>query len=163
MKKEEVKQQELERLQGYADTYRQTLKDLAELEAPLLTWDKKIIDKRFFEQFFTEKNEWRNWTKYSFSKPEYSFSRYNYKIFLNRNHNLELQTREKEEILTAITELRVKLTEWLIENEAKTKTIGKVDEKKMVADILAVYKKHGCPDIWQKVLDKYEVKYPKEN
>lgn len=158
-----MKSEEIKKYEDYIKDTQATLDNLKELREKLNGYDKKIIDKRFFIEFFTVSNEYREWTKYSISKPRYDWSKHTNELYIDRNCTLELNGRDKQHILAVIEAEGAKRENWLKGYQEELAKLEGLDEQAIIDDILAVFEKHGKPKQWQKILDIYEVKYPKEN
>lgn len=157
------KQEKLLNIEQYKLYAINILSVLDSLKKALIDYDKKIIDKRFFEKYFSiKKDEYRDWTKYSLSKPRYSFDKHAYEIYLGKEDKLELAARSKTCILDAIEEKIKYIDNNVARYEKEKEEVTSIDEELLKKDILAVYEKHNKPSIWQSVLDDYSIKYPKE-
>lgn len=136
---------------------------LHKLKNALEMWDRKNIDKTFFERFFLKKGENdTRWTALYLSKPQYSFQTFAHRIFITPGIELELESRETVHVLEKTEEMIERLNSWINEEKQELTKTEDLDEKALVKELIALYKKYNKPRIWQEVLDSYEVKYPKE-
>jgi hypothetical protein len=167
-----IKEEKIEETQKYIDNIKEELSILLKLEKSLLGYDKKIIDKRFFEKYFfipdengepSKRYDGSLFTSLSISKNEYSWGK-PYKIHLKGYASIDLDNREREHILSVCLE-RVKNDKDNIEkiedDLAKTKA---VDLDKVVKEIRNVCIENSVPtSLWGKILDDYSVKYPNKD
>lgn len=158
--KENIVSSKISEAKTAIDRFGKDLEAINELEAALKTHTGKLVDKRFFEKHFTISNEYRNWTKYNLLPPAYDWSKYNHRLYISQSVSLELQTRETIEILEALKLEREKIETWIKDRQARIVELSSINEKQLIRDLQAVYKKHGKPSIWGAVLDTFEVKYP---
>jgi hypothetical protein len=157
-----------------------TIEQCDELLAALATHTGKLVDKRFFEKHFTMQNEYCDYTKYSFSGKQYEWDKYNHRILLQRYVHtekvkdrdysssaysdweyIELDTRETAHVIERIQAKKAAMLERIEYKKDVLAQLETVDNAAIIADLLAVYKKHNAPITWLEVLDEYTVKYPK--
>lgn len=152
----------MEEKKNYSNQSALTLTGLAELAEALRKHQGKNVDKRFFEEHFLLKNEYRDWTKYRLSLPDFSWSAHKYELRVSKDCKLNLLTRETKHILEEVekqTEIeKARIVRYAEEIEA----LKGIDEDALIADLRALYQKHGKPETWGKILDLYQVKYPEE-
>lgn len=134
--------------------YMDTIARLEELKAKLSEWPGKVIDKRFFEKYFAV-NEFR--TKYGIIPKRYEWSKHNHEIYLSQDCVLELQTREKTELMQTINERLDRIIGWKFKAQQDISTLSQIDVEKVIAELHEIYKKHNLSIIWRELLD--EVKY----
>lgn len=158
---DEVKKQKIESKQKYIKKAQTALDNLNQLKTALETWDKKLVDKRFFLQHFKMSNEYRDWTKFSLSTPRYSFCKHSHEIYITSDYYLELDNRETAHILSKINDMLARLTSNIESWQNDIKTLNSFDEKQLVKELQALYSKYNQPEIWGEVLNRFEVKYPK--
>jgi len=144
--------------------YEKQLLDLSELNHALATWKGKNIDKRFFDTITIEGWGGKPRAKYHIGK-DYDWNT-KMKLYGGSLHGawIEAETRETKEWHKAVLDGIEKIQGWKIECEKDVRALEKVDLEKIVADLVRVYKDNGIPDtaVWGKILDVYEVKYPKD-
>lgn len=175
-----VKNEKLETAKKHLAGYAEKRQALTEILQAMETEKCKNIDKRFFEKHFNESHEvlrWdsetrkevnkiESWPKYSIGNPQYSFQT-GYLLNLGRItdqwETLEIASRDRLEIIETIKTELEKLEKWQKEKAEEVLNIENVDEDKLVKDLQAVFTKHNNPKIWQAVLGRYDVKYPKES
>lgn len=158
-------------LDGYIATATNALVQAKELYSALATWDAKIVNKKFFEYHFSCRNEkgelekeWKGNTKtrFYFSDKSYEWEKYAKKIYLKYPEYIKIPTTQTIDVCNAvkgeIEQLEANITHW----NDEIKNLKQIDEAAIIKDLLAVYKKHGKPEIWRDILDNYEVKYPNE-
>lgn len=158
-----TKDKKIQDYRDYIMTYEKIINSCIELLTALETHTGKLVDNRFFKKHFTINNEYRDWTKYSFAGKQYDFDTYNYRIYLGSGSSgeyINLQTRETSELVAALRARHESAFQMIQEYTAKVAELESFDEKALVNDLVAVYEKYGKPEIWGKVLDSYEVKYP---
>jgi len=148
--------------QDYKQTYLNGVKALIEIQNALQQWDNKIVDIRFFKKFFSEKNEYRDYEKYSISAPRYSFDT-GYRIYLAKDCELKIENRETAHIKEKVSEQLTGYQARIDELTKDIETLTAFDEHALIKDLRALYTKHGKPETWGKILDSYEVKYPTSN
>lgn len=152
----------IEDQENYKKSALEAIGKLERLITALKKHDGKLIDQRFFNTHFKISNEYRDYTEFSLAKPVYNFDRYAYRVYLNNNYHLELDNRERDHVLQSAIKMSRELQDRILGYEDKIKSLSGLDEEAIVSDLIAVYKKHGKPDIWRKILEKYEVIYPNE-
>lgn len=158
-----AKDAKIKDLQSYIAGYNSVILSCIELLQALETHTGKMVDKRFFEKHFTIKNEYHNYTKYSYVGKQYNFDTYNYSIYLGTSSNgekLKLQTRETSELVNALKERHQTAFAMVEKYTSEIEKLTAFDENAMVQDIIAIYHRYGKPDIWGSVLSSYDVKYP---
>lgn len=157
-----TKEEEIKSLNGYMQHSVDVLKAFDELLIPLRLHKGKLIDKRFFVEHFTIKNEYRDYTKYNLYKPRYDWSKHSYEIYLCHSERLELNSRETAHVIETIENRKKIVENWIKDYQSKIDALQKFDEKGLVRDLKVLYKKYGKPSVWSKVLDSYDVKYPED-
>jgi hypothetical protein len=147
--------------------YNETIKHLERIRAPITLHKGKLVDARFFAAHFTEKwpswkeGETRDYVPYQIRKPSYVFSEtYPLELYVSGDCKIQLESRETKDVLKAIDTELEKTTSWRNGSIVSRDKLKLIDEPAIIADILAVYNKHGKPDTWGKILETYEVKYP---
>lgn len=165
------KEQEIIKLQGYIATSQTVIASLTELQTALDKHTGKVVNKTFFEKYFTLTNEDGTpekrlyteevRTKYCMYTSDFSWAPY--RIYLTTSETLNLLNRDtahiRETVSHMLTAKQLSITEYTNQITA----LNAFDEKALVSELLALYYKHGQPSIWQEILDQYEVKYPKQD
>lgn len=142
---------------------KEVLKNLSLLEKAVNQHNKKLVDKRFFEKHFTEKNEYSTYTKFSISDYRYSFGEFKKQIWIGSNEYLELKTSGTQEIKNAIQQKKNYTLDYCQNLQNKIDQLGSSDEKSIIKNLRAVFFKHNPPEqLWYNLLKEYEVIYPKE-
>lgn len=154
-------------LNGY-EAFKAKLEDVAKC---LSQWDKKNINKKFFEHFFIMKdedgkvrNDWKGnvLTHYTIRKSGYSFEAGTLELVGFGPYQLvKLSDRSTEKALEAVNQKIENVTAWIAHEKQQIAELSRFDEEQFVADMRAVYVKYGKPDNWTSLLDIYEVKYPR--
>ena len=139
------------------------------LYSGLSTWDKKVVNKTFFEHYFTthdEKGEVRkDWkgkivTDFRLADMPYSYM-HGKRIHLAMYEYVEVDNADTAHVCERTKSTITSLTERIEQYKQKIKELETVDERAIIKDVLAVWKKHGKPSIWSKLLDSYDVQNPK--
>jgi hypothetical protein len=158
-----TKDKKIQDYRDYITTYEKVMTACVELLQALETHTGKMVDKRFFEKHFTVMSDGHTYVRYSFYGKRYDFDTYNYSLYLGSGNNgerLELQTRETRELVEKLQKRHGECYEMIESYTAKITELENFDEQALVNDLIAVYEKHGKPEVWGKVLESYEVKYP---
>lgn len=160
----------IEEKTAHIKEYNAILDRLETLKIALLDYDKNIINKTFFEKYFTRKDEagavvkdWKNRivTDYKFTDPAYSFQKdVDGLIFLAHSEYLEVSGKDKKTVLEAVNSKIDIVAGWINNANNSVKEAKNTNERAIIDDLKAVYKKHNNPSFWGKILDLYEVKYP---
>lgn len=156
-----VKNERVNNLKSYIESHEGILKACDELIPALKAHTGKLIDARFFEKHFLIPNEWnKKYTKYSLTKPSYSFEK-PVQVYLGRMGNssekVGADTRETKDILQAVEEKRAQSVTYLADAREKLEKIEALDVEAMLQDIKAVYLKYGKPDMWDNLMRSSEV------
>lgn len=158
------------------------IKQCDELLNALETHCGKLIDKRFFEKHFTIKGEYQDYTKYSLTGKHYEWDKYMHRIGIDRMswqyepdangvsivraysdyEYIELQNRETAHVIAQVAWFKTKMKERIEYQTEKKAKFEAIDDGAIIADLQAIFFKYGEPDTWGKLLDSYEVKYPKK-
>lgn len=159
------------------------IKQCDELLNALEAHTGKLIDKRFFEKHFTIKGEYQDYTKYSLTGKHYEWDKYAHRIGLDRMHwtynaddngvetvraysdyeYIELQNRETAHVIAQVAWFKTRMRERIEYQTEQKKKLEAIDDNAIVAELQAVFFKYGEPETWGRILDLYEVKYPKRN
>lgn len=152
------------RIKEYGDYIEENGKKIAELEVLLACLKKakgKVMDKRTFAEFEEDKGLWK-WYRFSCDRNTQGYGApYRIKTGVVYLY-VELESREVAEAIEKIPTMLAKLRKDTNEAIGEMEKIKTVDEDALIADLIAVYEKHGRPSIWGEVLEVYQVKYPKE-
>ncbi len=150
-----------EQIEGYQATF----SALDELQHALEKHAGKIVNKTFFAKHFSiEDEEWQKYnngdkrTKYSIQKHPYAGTEY--RIYLVRDHHLELQNRETAHILERAKEQLERTEQVLIRYNKELDQLEALDVALVVKDLKAVYNKHkkNIPQyFWDDILGLYEI------
>lgn len=157
-----VKDERANNLKNYIDAHEGIKQACEELIPALKAHTGKLIDARFFEKHFLIPSERvdRKWTKYSLTKPQYSFDK-PVQVYLGRIGNtgerVGADTRETKDILQAVEEKRAESVKWLEDAREKLEKVDALDVDAMMRDIKAVYMKYGQPDMWDALMRSSEV------
>jgi hypothetical protein len=156
-----VKSERVNNLKNYIESHEGILKACDELLPALKSHTGKLVDARFFEKHFLIPNEWnKKYTKYSLTKPSYSFEK-PVQIYLGRHGNssekVGCDTRETSALIVAIEEKRAESIKWLDDAREKLAKVEALDVEAMLQDIKAVYLKYGKPDMWDNLMRSSEV------
>lgn len=148
----------------------------------------KVINKRFWDKYFlvipeqTADSIEYNYTRkpyheFTLSPTQYSFEK-GYQIQIGRTshptkydgtpndtgraygdwYKVIVPSSNRLEIIEALQDELTRLTLWSDEKRAEIARMGLVDEAQLIADIIAVYEKHGGPArIWDKMLESREL------
>ena len=162
--------EKIEETRKYIEEYQIGFKALDELQHAVEGHTGKLIDKRFFEKHFYEKDEeWEKYrnekrTKYSMSTPDYGYGGTTHVIYLGVSHyKLELKSRETAHILEVIVEQVARYEEIVISYNKTLAQLEALDVDAIVKDIRAVYDKYkaNIPQyFWQDIIELYNVKCP---
>jgi hypothetical protein len=146
---------------GYVIDATEATNNGRELLKALEEYDKKTINKRFFEKYFTtldDNGEVRKnyqgdiYTKYSFSPALYSFNK-GKRISLGRNYNLEdIETTDRLELINLVKAFISQKQGHIDEVNKNIDELEAFDEKGFDADIKALWLKYGKPSIWSELL-----------
>lgn len=148
------------------ENYKIVLAQLDELANALKKWDKKTIDKRFFEKFFAYPAEDQKYsdkirTHFSLWTSDKSWGS-PYVIYL-RNEKVEIENRDTLHIKDKIADKIALITQWREKSIEEIAQLEKADEDIITEKIVKVFKSSGCPvQLWRKILDSFEVKYPQD-
>lgn len=132
------------------------------LEKALADYDKAIINKKFFEKYFSITEEsgqpkigWKGeiYTSFSFSKPTYSFQK-GKTIYIDGQYSInDIETNDREELLAIVKQWKEKEKESLAFYEKRLAELTAFDENAFVSDLKALYVKYGRPSHWRKLLE----------
>ena len=171
-------QKEKELLKTIAD-YKTMLSKAEELEKALADYDKNIINKTFFEKYFTElfTEEYKTWSDYKLGEPiirngvkrttfffsdkPYKWADYSKRIWLFRQEYIEVKATDKATVRRATAEKIETLKIWLDNATKHLEEVQATDEETIKREIIAIYNKYK-PSLWSEILNSYEVKYPKD-
>lgn len=157
----DAKKIKLEELATSKESYIKTISRLQELIKALMEYDKKTIDKKFFDKYFFVKLEYRDFYDFSIQPKRYEYiGEHKHEIYIWGYTYLEIKSRDRIHILEVAQESLDNFNLWISQNEEQTKKLEALDDMDIVKDLQAVFFKHGSPDLWGKILDSYEVKYP---
>ncbi len=177
------KEKRIAELLKYKDQYAKVLTRLETLLTALKDYNKDAINKTFFEKYFSMKydssydyipegskigdirKDWKGniYTEFHFSDKRWDWEKYYKRIYLAESEYLEASSNKRLDIIKETEQKIDSVKNWIANNDKELANVQSVDEKQLVADLIAVYKKHNAPEIWDKVLSSYEVKYPKSN
>lgn len=163
------------------------LLQLNRIVTSMKTETRKVINKRFWDKYFLvipeQKDDGDNWTRkpyheFTLSETRYNFEKDKKRIMLGRTSHITkydgtinnigqqygdfyeilVPSCDRLEIIKAIETEIEKLETWKKEKEIEIEKMGQVDEVQLLADLKAVYQKHGQPArIWDKMLDSHEL------
>jgi hypothetical protein len=162
------KEETLDRKEKILNEYMADLQALKEIEVKLTEHKNKLIDARFFMANFAETIHWgdgipdRTYAKYRLTDPRYMSDRYQKTLYVSEHCRVELQTRETAHVLAQVQKEIDKYEAWANDCAGTIANILDTDYAALVADLKAVYRKHGSPHIWNETLKAYEVTDPKD-
>ncbi len=166
-----LKQEKKDQLQQQLENYKKILARVQELKTALSSYDKNIINKTFFEKYFTFKDingelskDWKGNlnTSFQFSGKAYNFDRYEKRIFLAFSEYVEVNATDKTTVIKAVEEKESNILNWIKTTEERLAENDTIDEETIKAEIIAIFYKYNKPSLWGKILEDYEVKYPSE-
>lgn len=145
--------------------------NLEEIEKALIDYKSETINITFFKKYFNETHDGRDYQKYHIRANDWEWSKDKFKISIgyyrggrsSYAETVDVENRNRAHILERV---QTKKAGYLQTLEAKKKELEKLasfDESALVADLLALYKKYDNETMWRKVLESYEVKYPKND
>lgn len=167
-----TKQEKINQYKSYITSTEKQLARANLLLSAVQSWSKKTINKTFFEHYFTTHNEQgevsKDWkgninTSFYFCDPEYNFNKYAKRVFIHDGEYITVNDTSTFE-LAEKTKQFIEAKEQGLERYNKViKDLEAIDEQAIVKDLLAVYKKHNCDELWRDILDDYQVKYPRND
>lgn len=161
MKTQTITSAEVEQYERYIETQMTALAGLTELQKALSTHQGKIVNKQFFEKNFPITTQYgTTYPKYNISTPQITYKNFKLRIYVSRDCEVDLETRNTAEIVSAIN-TKIQSVEHQIEQyKEKIENFSKCDEEALKNDLMELYNKHNKPLIWNKILESYDVKYP---
>jgi hypothetical protein len=158
-----IKNENLQRLQGYLKIYNEQLERATKILEALEDYDKKTINKTFFEKYFSWKNEKgeliRTWkgdisTDVHFSDKQFTWSTYHKRIFIGNSEYIEVQNTDKSEVLQA-TKIKIGLLQtWISDTKIKMLHIEEIDEEAILQELKEIKQKHKTGILWSELLEK---------
>lgn len=151
--------EEIAHYSGYIEEAQDFIAKAKEVLEALGKYTGSLINKSFFEEYFKEKNEWREYTKYAIqSGGDYTGARV-LSMYIGKK-SIRLPSRNRLEIITCL-ESEIKRFEDLITDYTnRTTKLEDLDQDKIFDDIKAIYNKYDKPAIWYKLLSLYEFQNP---
>ena len=161
MEKETKIKQLTERLAGY----NKIITRLNTLIVALSDYDKKTINKTFFDKYFIDKDGRKDWkgriyTDFHFTDKAYEWQKYAKRIYLDKSEYLEVDDTTKQTVLKQALEKSASVYAWIESAKKELENTQNTDEEQLIKDLQAVYFKHNKPSLWGDILNHYEVKYP---
>lgn len=138
------------------------------LYSALSTWDKKIVNKSFFEHYFTMHDtdgeihkDWKGKivTDFKFIDMPYSHM-HGKRIHLGMYEYVEVDNTDTMHVCERVKKMIAILEERIAHYKKSIEELEAVNEEAITKDLIAVWKKHGKPSIWSKLLDSYDVQNP---
>lgn len=157
-------QERIQNYERYIESKEDAIVKCQELAESAEQWKNKLIDKNFFEQdrFKLVTDEGYTHFKYHMRRPEYSYRGSQYVVYLNRDYSLELKNRETAHVLECIHTMLAFLQTEIEECKKNIAELRNFNEDDLVKDLQALYVKYNRPEVWGKVLESYEVRYPEQ-
>lgn len=157
-----ISQKRIEELNFSIADISKAIKKANSLAIALADYDKATINKRFFEKYFTlfdEKGEVRKsykgevYTAFKFSDKTYSFEK-GKKIYIDGHYSIDdIETTDRKELLVIVNNWLAKRKEALTDYEKKLTALTAFNENDFIADLKALWIKHGKPSHWRKLLE----------
>lgn len=155
------KDTKIKELKEYIASNEAIIAGIDELLTALKTHTGKLVNIAFFKKHFMEKGEYSDWYKYSLSKKQYDFDRYDSRIYIAKEY-VEFQNKETAQMIERLQVVKDAKVAYNADMQQHIEKLEAFDEKKLVKELHALYKKYCNDDdgIWTKVLNSYDVKYP---
>jgi len=120
----------------------------------LSDYKNKTVNATFFEKYFLEgESEHRTWTEFRLKQADYREGQY--QIWVGHNKNIYTPSRDRLDLIKAVTEAKENWKEQLFNTDGLLNELLNFNEDQFLADIKAVYIKHGSPAHANKILDSY--------
>ncbi len=153
-------QKRIEEKQAYIAGCQEAIDNLTELIQALENVKGVSVDRRFFEQYFTLNNGYRDYTKYSIQPVTDSWKQYSHTLYVSKDCTLELKARNKNHILEVAREALEQKKAYLKETKESIVLLESFNEQALIDDIRALYVKHGKPETWYLILKSFDVTNP---
>jgi len=150
--------QRIEDVKGYIDNYSLAIASCDELLKALNDYQKNIINKTFFEKYFLIKGEYKNYTKYSLSAPQYNFQE-GKRIYLGKDKEIIINSNKKLDIIAIIKEEREKFLAWQAQSEQELSGYQEFDEQAFYTDLKKLYTKYNSPKNWRDLMENSFYKF----
>jgi hypothetical protein len=164
---EEAKQNKLKEIEGYLSDYSEKITTLQTLIENLENYNKEIINLTFFKKYYTKHLVFSDYPQgnrdiqtMSISEPRYDWQKHNYRIAIKDYTELELQTRNKTEILEKAKQELQNQEEQKKNIEAQQKRVEEAQINSIVEQINNLIKLSHCEDLRADLLS--ELKYNRE-
>ena len=165
-----TKQEKINQYKSYIISTEKQLARASELLSAVQSWDKNKINKTFFEHYFTMHNEqgevlkdWKGNTITSFAFSEPAYTNYIKRVFIAEGEYIEVNDTTTSELAGKTRQFIEAKRQGLERYNKVIKDLEAIDEQAIIKDLLAVYKKHNCDELWRDILEDYQVKYPKND
>ena len=126
-------------------------------------YDKKAINKTFFEKFFLVLDEngnakqWggKNHTEFSLHKGYYSHNEHLFEIYLEQGESItDIESRERTHIIEKTEEKLENLSNWIKATEKKIEFYSTFNLDELKEELTELLKKHEALEYWYTIHDR---------